>query len=152
MKSHLLLTLVFVSGCAAVRAADPTATLTGTVSNVATGNLLEGARVEIPTLGLSVLTDNTGLYVLPALPAGAHEVVASYLGLDTARATVIATTGARAVRNFDLSTGIYRLNAFKVTGEREGAAAAVTAQRNADNVEYFNYPGTTITVGVNGRF
>ncbi|MFM9953747.1 MAG: hypothetical protein ACKVVO_06800, partial [Opitutaceae bacterium] len=51
------------------------ATLTGNVSNVATGNLLEGARVEVPSLGLSAFSDNTGRYVLPSLPAGPHEVV-----------------------------------------------------------------------------
>ncbi len=135
MKPQHLLPLIFASVCVVLRAADTTATLTGTVSNLATGNLLEGARVELPTLGVSVLTDNTGLYVLPALPAGAHEVVVSYLGLDTARATVTATTGARAVRNFDLTAAIYKLEAFKVTGEREGGAAAITAQRNAENVK-----------------
>jgi len=38
----------------------PAATLSGNVSNVATGNLLEGARVAVPALGLSALSDNTG--------------------------------------------------------------------------------------------
>ena len=38
------------------------------------------------------------------------------------------------MRDFDLTTGIYKLDAFKVTGEREGGAAAITAQRNAPNV------------------
>jgi hypothetical protein len=41
-------------------------TITGNVSNLATGNLLEGAQVEIPALGLRTLTDNTGRYTLPA--------------------------------------------------------------------------------------
>ena len=135
MKPQLFLAFLIAPVCAVSRAADTNATLTGTVSNVATGNLLEGARVEIPALGLSVFTDHTGRYVLPALPAGAHELVVSYLGLDPARASVTATAGGRVVRNFDLSTGIYQLEAFKVTGEREGSAAAITAQRNAENVK-----------------
>lgn len=42
--------------------------------------------------------------------------------------------GSRAVRDVSLTTGIYKLDAFKVTGEREGGAAAITAQRNAANV------------------
>ncbi|MSU67895.1 MAG: hypothetical protein EXS40_04865 [Opitutaceae bacterium] len=58
------------------------ATLTGNVSNGATGDLLEGARVEVPVLGLTVFTDNTGRYVLPSLPAGPHELVVTYTGLD----------------------------------------------------------------------
>jgi iron complex outermembrane receptor protein len=111
------------------------ATLSGNVSNLATGNLLEGAQVSVPSLGLSALTDNTGRYVLPALPAGPHEVVVSYLGLDPVRATISVSDSAPASRNFDLTTGIYKLDAFTVAGEREGGAAAITAQRNAANVK-----------------
>ena len=81
---HFSLFLLFA--ISAARAA----TLTGNVSNVATRNLLEGARVEVPALGLTALTDNTGRYVFPSLPAGTHEVVVTYVGLDAAR-----TTGSR---------------------------------------------------------
>ena len=119
---------------ATLRAAD-NATLSGNVSNLATGNLLEGARVEIPALRLAALSDETGRYVFSSLPAGTHEVVASYLGLDAARTTVTVAAAARTVRNFDLTAGIYKLDAFKVTGEREGGAAAITAQRNAENLK-----------------
>ncbi len=111
--------------------------LSGNVSNLATGDLLEGARVEVPALRLSVLSDNTGRYVLPALPAGTHEVVVSYIGLDAARATIAVTpaSGPALTRNFDLTTGVYKLEAFTVAGEREGGAAAITAQRNAPNTK-----------------
>ena len=111
------------------------ATLTGNISNVATGNLLEGAQVAVPSLGLSTFTDNTGRYVLPSLPAGSHEVVVTYVGLDPARTTVTVNDSASTTRNFDLTSVVYKLDAFKVTGEREGGAAAITAQRNAENVK-----------------
>ena len=110
-------------------------TVTGTISNAATRNLLEGARVEVPRLGLSTLTDGTGRYVLTDVPDGTHELVASYLGLDPARATVTVAGAAAATRSFDLTAAIYRLDTFTVTGEREGNAAALTAQRNAPNVK-----------------
>jgi iron complex outermembrane receptor protein len=116
------------------RAAEP-ASVTGSVSNTATGNLLEGARIEVPALGAVALTDNTGRFVLPNLPAGTHELVVTYIGLDPAKSTVTVAAGQRAERNFDLTSSIYQLDAFKVTGEREGGAAAITAQRNAENVK-----------------
>ena len=109
--------------------------ISGTVSNTATGNLLEGAKIAVPSLGLAAFTDDTGLFVLPHVPVGAHEIVVSYIGLDSARATVVVAAGQRVVRNFDLTTEIYRMQEFRVTGEREGGAAAITAQRNADNVK-----------------
>ncbi len=130
MRSRLLPALLSLL---LLTASARAATLSGNVSNVATGNLLEGARVEIPALHLTTLTDKTGRYVFSALPPGAHELVASYTGLDTTNATVTVAAGAATTRNFDLSTGIYKLEAFKVTGEREGDAAAITAQRNAPN-------------------
>jgi iron complex outermembrane receptor protein len=120
-----------------VQAAVPgtTGSISGNVSNAGTGNLLEGARVEIPSLGLSTFTDNTGRFVLLDVPAGSHNVVANYTGLDPITTSVTVSAGQRATRDFDLTTGIYKLEEFKVTGEREGNAAALTAQRNATNVK-----------------
>lgn len=127
------LTLPLAAQTAAPSAGD--AVVTGNVSNAGTGNLLEGARVEIPSLGVVAYTDNTGRYVITGVPAGSHEVVATYTGLDPVRATVTTSQGQRSVHNFDLTTGIYQLEAFTVAGEREGNAAAITAQRNAPNVK-----------------
>src|SRR5947207_2459053 len=110
-----LLPLVVLCGFAlsigphVARAADAAGTITGTVSNTATGNLLEGARVEVPQLGLSALTDHTGRYVLNGVPAGSHEVVASYTGLDPLRQQLTMATGQRAVQNFNLTSGVYQL-------------------------------------------
>ena len=131
----LAFTLLFahLSGLTVV-AAD-TGMVSGAVSNLVTGNLLEGAKVDIPSLGLSAYVDHTGSFVLSGVPAGTHEVVVSYIGLDSQRRQVVVAAGQRAQQNFDLTTGIYKLDAFKVTGEREGGAAAITAQRNAENLK-----------------
>ncbi|MBL9213730.1 MAG: TonB-dependent receptor [Opitutaceae bacterium] len=136
LRRALLALITFVSLLVhPVAAAEAAGGVTGAVSNTATGNLLEGAKVEVPSLGLTVLTDNTGRYVMAGLPAGTHELVVTYTGLDTVRQSVVVAPGQRAVRNFDLTTAIYKLSEFKVVGEREGGAAAITAQRNADNVK-----------------
>jgi TonB-dependent receptor len=127
--------LVIPTLSAAPAAATTTGTVAGDVSNAGTGNLLEGARVEIPSLGAVAFTDNTGRYVLTGLPPGTHEIVATYTGLDPLKASVTIAAGQRITRDFDLTTGIYRLEAFTVAGEREGNAAAITAQRNAPNVK-----------------
>ena len=105
--------------------------ISGSVSNSGTGDLLEGVRVALPTLGLSTLTDNTGRYTFTNVPAGTHPIEATYTGLDSLRHNVTITAGQFATRDFELTTAIYKLEAFKVTGEREGGAAAITAQRNA---------------------
>ncbi len=129
-----LLAAALTAPCA-FAASSATGTLTGVVNNIATGNFLAGAKIEVPALQFTTLTDDTGNFLLPNLPAGPHEIVATYLGLDAARTTVVIGAGQRAVRNFELTTGIYQLQAFTVTGEREGDAAAITAQRNAPNLK-----------------
>lgn len=126
--------LVFASHSQTVSAAEA-GVVSGTVSNATTGNLLEGARVVIKELNLSAFADGTGRYVLAGVPAGIHELEVTYIGLDPARVQVTVPAGGRAERNFDLSTAIYKLDAFKVTGEREGDAAALTMQRNAENMK-----------------
>jgi iron complex outermembrane receptor protein len=131
----LTLCLTLFAVVLAPAADSSTGTVTGNVSNAGTGNLLEGARVEIPALGLSALTDSTGRFVFEDVPVGTHELVTSYLGLDTQRTRVAVGAGQRVVSNVDLTTAIYKLDEFKVTGEREGNAAALTAQRNAPNVK-----------------
>ena len=139
--SRLRLRLATGSACCALlvfalpaTAAEP-GLISGTVSNVATGNLLEGARVVLPQLGHSVFTDATGRYVLAEIPAGVYTLEVSYIGLDAVRAPVTVEAGGRVQRNFDLTTAIYKMEAFRVAGEREGDAAAITQQRNAENMK-----------------
>jgi len=112
-----------------------TGIITGSVSNAGTGDRLEGVRVALPKLGLAVLTDNTGRFVLTSVPAGTHELLANYTGLDPTTQAVVVAAGQRVTRDLELTTSIYKLDAFMVAGEREGGAAAITAQRNAANVK-----------------
>ncbi|MBL9189883.1 MAG: TonB-dependent receptor [Opitutaceae bacterium] len=134
VRSALVCALACLVPAAAVRAAD-TGVIAGAVSNSQSGNMLEGARVEIPKLGLSTLTDGTGRYTFGSVPAGTHEVVVTYIGLDKQNAVVALSAGQRAGRDFLMTSGIYKLDAFKVTGEREGNAAMITEKKNADNVK-----------------
>ncbi|MDO8540289.1 MAG: TonB-dependent receptor [Opitutaceae bacterium] len=112
-----------------------TGTISGSVNNAATGDNLEGARITVAGLGLTALTDNTGRYVLAGVPTGSHEITATYTGLDPLKHVVTVVASQPAARDFELTTGVYKLEAFTVAGEREGGAAAITAQRNAPNTK-----------------
>ncbi|MBI5380421.1 MAG: TonB-dependent receptor [Opitutae bacterium] len=105
------------------------------MSNSATRDTLEGAVVALPARNLSTLTDNAGRYVLTDVPAGTHELVVSYMGLDSARQTIVVSSGQQITRDFALSAAIYTLEAFTVTGQREGNAAMITEKKNANNVK-----------------
>jgi hypothetical protein len=75
-------------------AAAGTAVISGIVTNQSTGNGLEGAKVEIPQIGASALVDKTGRYLLN-VPAGMHELVVTYTGMDPQRSTVTAASPRR---------------------------------------------------------
>ena len=137
MKFSLRSLLVFLILVAIplLRAADP-GTITGRVSNAATGAYLDGAEVAIDSLGLRALTGRDGAFSFSQVPFGTHAVRVSYIGLGTATNTAVVSAARPVVDElaFGLTDEVYKLGAFTVAGEREGNAAAITRQRNADNV------------------
>ncbi|MBI5382452.1 MAG: TonB-dependent receptor [Opitutae bacterium] len=154
MASWLALALAPVptSAVETVPAHAATGTITGIVTNKNTGNGLEGALISVPKYGLTTFVDNTGRYVLSGVPEGVHEITAAYTGLDTARASVTVNAGQPTTNDFILTSEIYTLEVFRVSGEREGNSAAIVAQRNADNVKnvvsmdaYGNLPNLNAT-------
>ena len=139
---HRLLRFIFVAlaaGSSALLAqtqpASAAGQIAGQVSNGATRALLEGAAIEIPALGVRTLTDSQGRFRIEQLPAGNHAVVVSYTGLNREERRIAVAAGQQVSALFDLGSEVYRLEKFSVVGEREGNAAALTAQRNADSVK-----------------
>jgi hypothetical protein len=127
-------------------AASGTGTLTGWVSNAATGDLLRGATIVLPQLGRSALSDDTGVFVFSNLPAGEHEVIASYV--TTARSPFVVTASqgkdaanmtlsqkrSEAVRAYLIKQGVEpeRLEA-RGFGETVPVADNKTANGRAEN-------------------
>lgn len=140
--SHLLvvlgalLSIVLIAGRA--QPSPDAGSITGSVTNRTTGHGLTGARVEIPQLGLQTYVDDTGFYRLTPVPAGRHEVVVSYTGLDTQRVAVEVAAGLRQTQNFELTSDVYVMEPFVVAGQKEGTAAAITKQRNSPSLRTVN--------------
>ncbi|MCR6630371.1 MAG: TonB-dependent receptor [Magnetospirillum sp.] len=110
--------------------------INGSVRNLNTGAYLEGARITIVETGTTVTTSRDGTFSLKDVAAGTHTLRISYSGLDTreleVRTSETATDGSV---NVELTSDVYQLDSFVVTTEREGNAAAITAQRNAPTMQ-----------------
>jgi len=134
-----VLVIALVAGANAAPAQVPltaeSGRILGQVSNSATRALLEGATVEIPTLGVRTLSDTLGRFLIQQVPAGNHNVVVTYTGLNREERRIAVAPGQQVSAAFELGSEIYRMDKFSVVGEREGSAAALTAQRNADSVK-----------------
>jgi TonB-dependent receptor len=109
-------------------------TLVGQVQNTATKTYLQGARVEIQGTGRVEITDSEGFYRFTHVPPGPVTLVASYTGLKTEVIQLnVAATGPTR-RDVGLTSDIYVMGQFVVSGEREGNALAITLQRHSDGV------------------
>lgn len=122
------------AACAAAGFAQGNGFVSGQVSNAATATFLDGAEVSVEGRSASALTDREGRFEL-TLPPGPATLVVRYTGLEPQRLTVDIKAGVRLRQNIELNAGIYKLDAFTVSGPREGNAAAITKQREALNVK-----------------
>ncbi|MEY4938726.1 MAG: hypothetical protein RIQ93_461, partial [Verrucomicrobiota bacterium] len=111
------------------------ATLTGTVTNAATGRTLEGASVVLKGSGREVTTDRGGVYRFENVASGSAVLTVSYTGLTTVDVPVVASSGAPVTQNVGLTADIYTLSKFVVSGEREGNAQAITLQKMSAGVK-----------------
>ena len=130
-------------------AAEPSAVITGRITNLATGDVLTSVVVSVEGIELRAVTDLNGTYRL-SVPGGAQRLVVSYPGLDDQHIAVTAASGQAVVRDIALNSSLYKLDKFVVKGLREGQAAAIQEERQSANIrtvaaiDAFGNPGAAI--------
>lgn len=92
------------------------ATLTGKVTDAATGEALIGVNV-IYAAGKGVATGMDGAYTLP-LPAGEHRITFSFIGYTTRSEAVTLAAGERRALDMKLSVAANQLDAVVVSAGR----------------------------------
>jgi TonB-dependent receptor len=113
--------------------AGRTGRITGRVSDRATGEALENARVALVGSAVASVTERGGGFALRAVPAGEHTLVVTYAGFDAARQTVRVEAGGEAVLRIEMSAGPVEMEAF-VVNFRRGEADEIMLRRQATNV------------------
>jgi iron complex outermembrane recepter protein len=125
-------------------AAQNTASITGRVQSVVTGQYLNNARVTLRGTDIVVFTDESGTYRLPRVPPGSVTIEVFHTGLDPQVITVQVAPGDRVVRDVDLTSAarfgpgeVVKLDAFTVSTAREtdAEAIAINEQRFAPNLK-----------------
>jgi iron complex outermembrane recepter protein len=92
-------------------------TVTGTVTNVATGAPLAGASIQVEGTQFGTLTRADGVYRLE-LPAGSHTLRASLIGFAAISHPVQITAGQSVSRNFQLQQTALLLDPVVAVGTR----------------------------------
>ena len=129
-----IVALTFFCGLGALSALAQE-TITGIVTNAATGRALEGARVVIQGTNQEAITDSLGVYSFPSVPVGSVNLAVSYTGLDIAVVPVVVAASKVNRQDVGLTAEIYKMGQFVVAGEREGNAQAITLQRLSSGIK-----------------
>jgi hypothetical protein len=117
-------------------------TITGKVTNIATGSVLSGATVKWGSM--AVATNTSGVYTIPNVTSGNQTLTASAAGYLPRNGTVNVVGGATATLNIQLAAaGIIGIKAVNASGAADpGATVAIKGGEIATTV-----PGTTNASG-----
>ncbi|MDR1859841.1 MAG: TonB-dependent receptor [Bacteroidales bacterium] len=126
MKNLAIYCLLFVPATLAAMPVslppDRTFTLSGYVTDAASGETLIGAHVMAPQLHLGAVTNEYGFFSL-TLPEGKHYISVSYVGFRTLTQQIDATSARK--HNFRLQANT-ELDAVVVRGERSETGVRAT--------------------------
>ncbi len=112
----LLFGLAAAAGSSRTLAAQETGAITGTVTDAATAEPIEGARVELPTLEVWTHSSADGRFTLADIPAGTHEIQAGAFGHGSAVQSVTVIAGDTVFVEFRMEPDAFHLHELVVTG------------------------------------
>ncbi|HET6765333.1 MAG TPA: carboxypeptidase-like regulatory domain-containing protein, partial [Longimicrobiaceae bacterium] len=107
---------VMLGAAAHPLAAQATGTVHGTVTDAGTRRPLAGAQVSVVGGTRRAVTNASGEFNMPAVPAGTMTLQADYLGYGRSTRPVTVAAGQTATVSFALSTSAISLDAVVVTG------------------------------------
>lgn len=124
-----------------------TGTIVGRVLNVTSERFIKNAQVQVVGTEITAVTDDTGDFILPKVPAGPVTLKVVYPGLDSQEIKLSVASGQIAeqmikltrgnIQAADTSSGVVSLDAFTVLAEKDTNAASIATneQRYAANIK-----------------
>jgi iron complex outermembrane receptor protein len=122
----LPLVCVLISQSSFASVIPPNSTLSGQVTESKTGKPLVGAVIYLHEAKTGAVTDSSGNYKTPAVPAGKYLVEISFLGYASVLEVMDITDNP--VKNFDLKETFIENEAVTVTGVASASKAKQSAQ------------------------
>lgn len=139
VRSTLLtLVLAFCVGFATEAKAQETGTVTGQVTDAATGQPLTGVQIQVVGTNLGGLSDQSGRYLINRVPVGQHTVRAVLIGYSQATQTVTITAGGTATADLEMGESAIAIEGVVVTAtgqlQRRREVGSTVANINVDQV------------------
>lgn len=90
--------------------------ITGRVTDAATGRPIPAVAVQIEEVSLSTSTSSEGTYRLPEVPAGSHTLIARQVGYERVMRTVVVKNGEDLIVNLAMTRSPTILDQVVTTG------------------------------------
>lgn len=129
-----LAVFLLLGALGALPALAQTGSLTGRVSDAATGKSLQGAIVRV--LGTSIVdyTDAEGRFSITGVPPGPRRIEVDYVGLDAMVTETTVGGNTATTLNFALESTVLKMEAFTVAESARGQALAINQQKTANGI------------------
>lgn len=164
-----LVNLLFLGAGSGSLAAQNTGSLSGTVTDTASGRPLDAVRVNVAGTALQGVTDTRGVYRIANVPAGEVKLQARRVGYKAMERILTLGAGQVSTQDFALNSSVVSLEEVVVTGtagnQARRAQGAVVSQisvsdvmqiapvRTFEQVLQSRTPGVSVTLASGlGRF
>ncbi len=121
--------------------------LEGTITDANTGNVINGATIEIMSANITESSDLSGNYGTGTLNGGSYTVQVSKAGYTTETATVTLTNGQTVVKDFQLDAPLAFTLSGQVVSSANGAGVPFAQVSLSDGVQDF-----AVTTNAGGNF
>ncbi|MGX5858423.1 carboxypeptidase regulatory-like domain-containing protein [Dyadobacter jiangsuensis] len=114
------ITVVLLVGTSLVSYSQKTATLSGLVTDAATGQPMPFANVYVNGSSQGAVTDEKGAYLLRGIPLGTIEIAVSFVGYLSVSQKIRFENGSAQKANFQLRPNVQMLDAVTIRGNPKG--------------------------------
>ncbi|GAB4402431.1 MAG: TonB-dependent receptor [Bacteroidia bacterium] len=108
--------------------------VSGVVRDASSGDPLVGATVKILSLNRGAVTNIDGEFVLAALPAGKHNLVAAYIGYKSQTLAVEVQPGQSVFAVFLLLSDAVSLDSVVISAQVSGQLGAINNQISSNTI------------------
>lgn len=108
--------------------------ITGRVSDAATGKSLQGAIVKISGTNDVAYTNAEGRFTMSGIAAGSQRLNVEYVGLDPIAKSFMVVGGQSVSVDAALESAVLKLSAFTVAESVRGQALAINQQKTASGI------------------
>lgn len=116
--------------------AQKNATITGRVTDTATGEYLPGANVMLEGTSFGAATDRSGIYRIANVPPGNYKLKVSYIGFeDSVIDITIGEDGYTVNQNIAIKASEIKMQEVTILGLAQGQTKALSVQKSAENIK-----------------